>query len=317
MNSTTTHTRSASKTTALVAGVAAGAALALWNREAAKRAERATPPVGRFLDLDGTRLHYLRAGSGAPVVLIHGNGALIQDWQVSGVFGRLAASHEVIAFDRPGFGYSERPRTTIWTPAAQARLLVAAMRRLGIERATIVGHSFGALVAAQIGLDYPDAVERLVLLAGYYYPTARADVVLSSGPAVPVVGDVMRYTVSPLLGRAMMPMAERKLFEPAIVPVRFQNGFPRDLALRPSHIRAIAADSAVMIPGAAELAARYPRLSMPVAIVTGDGDQIVTPEDHSMRLHGDVPASRLEVVQGAGHMVHHTAPERVTDAILG
>ena len=68
MTSTASHYRPSGKTAAVLAGVAAGAALALWNREAAKRAERATPPVGRFVEVDGTRLHYLRAGSGSPVV---------------------------------------------------------------------------------------------------------------------------------------------------------------------------------------------------------------------------------------------------------
>ena len=112
-------------------GVAAAlAGAALYNRSQTRRAERDNPPVGRFLELDGTRLHYLDegpadagttgVGGGPPVVLLHGNTVTLDDWIVSGVFDLVARSRRVVAFDRPGFGYSERPRDRSWTPAAQA-----------------------------------------------------------------------------------------------------------------------------------------------------------------------------------------------------
>ena len=108
-------------------GVAAAlAGAALYNRSQARRAERENPPVGRFLRVDGVRLHYLDEGPdetsrtrGAvrpPVVLLHGNTVTLDDWVVSGVFGLAARSRRVVAFDRPGFGYSERPRDRAWTP---------------------------------------------------------------------------------------------------------------------------------------------------------------------------------------------------------
>lgn len=193
----------------IAAGVT-GAALigsALVNRVNTRRAEAATPPVGKFVEVDGVKLHYVDRGQGPAVVLLHGNGVLLQDYEASGVLGLLAADHRVIAFDRPGFGYSERPRTTVWTPAAQADILARALTRIGIERAVVVGHSWGTMVALAMALDHPGTVSGLVLLSGYYYGTVRPDVVPASLPAIPVLGNVMAYTVSPIAGLLIGPPA--------------------------------------------------------------------------------------------------------------
>ncbi len=122
------------------------------------------------------RLHYIDRGTGRPIVLLHGNGTFAQDWLISGVLDQLATDHRVIAFDRPGFGYSERPRSRIWTASAQAALIHKALLKLDIHKPVIVGHSWGTLVALALALDYPLDTAALVLLSGYYFPTVRTDV---------------------------------------------------------------------------------------------------------------------------------------------
>ncbi len=94
----------------LVGSVAALGASALYALAATRKAERRTPPIGQFMTIDGLRLHYIERGHGEPLVLIHGNGTLIQDFLVSGIVDDLAKRHRVIIFDRPGYGYSDRPR---------------------------------------------------------------------------------------------------------------------------------------------------------------------------------------------------------------
>ena len=121
--------------------VVALAALAILNRVLAQTAERRNPPKGRFITVDGVRLHYVERGRGSPLVLLHGNGSMIQDFESSGLVDLAAKTYRVIAFDRPGFGYSDRPRSTVWTPAAQADLINAALRRMGISQALVFGHS--------------------------------------------------------------------------------------------------------------------------------------------------------------------------------
>ena len=93
--------------------------MALVNRHFAKKAERDNPAAGRFLDVNGVRLHYVERGLGDPLVLLHGNGSMIEDFQSSGLIDLAAKQFKVIVFDRPGFGHSDRPRNVIWTPDAQ------------------------------------------------------------------------------------------------------------------------------------------------------------------------------------------------------
>ncbi|MBV0893568.1 alpha/beta hydrolase, partial [Paracoccus sp. Z118] len=147
--------------------------LAAVNHLLARKAERDNPPAGSFLNVNGVRLHYLERGNGAPLVLLHGNGSMIQDFETSGLIELAARKYRVIVLDRPGYGHSERPRDRIWTAEAQADLIHDALAQLGIARATVLGHSWGCLVAVALARKYPDLVGGLVLASGYYFPTAR------------------------------------------------------------------------------------------------------------------------------------------------
>jgi pimeloyl-ACP methyl ester carboxylesterase len=302
------------KWSAGAAAVTALAATAVYNQLRARQAEADNPPLGDFLEVDGVELHYLESGEGAPIVLLHGNGAMAQDWVASGLLDQLALKHRVIAFDRPGFGHSERPRTTVWTAEAQARLIAEALRQLGIERPLVVGHSWGALVTLALALDNPGKLAGIVLLGGYYYPSVRGDVLFTSPPAIPVTGDLMRYTISPLLGAVTAPAVVKKVFSPAPVPDSF-SAFPLEMTLRPSQIRAEAAEAALMIPAAATLSPRYAELDLPVTVVAGAGDRMVSPEPQARRFADALPQAKLRLIEGSGHMVHYTATDEVAEAI--
>ncbi len=299
------------------AGVALlGAALtAAWVERRSRRAEREQPPAGRLLDVEGVRLHVVERGEGSPVVLIHGNTVTQRDFEASGVLDRLARHHRVLAFDRPGFGHSSRPRDRLWTPAAQAKLLHSALAQLGVEQAAVVGHSMGAMVALALALDHPQDVRRLVLAGGYYYPSARIDALLTAPVAVPVLGDVMRYTVTALSARLLIDQLVRAMFAPREVPAHFMATLSREMMVRPIQLRANAEDAAFMIPQAKASSARHHELRMPVAIVAGANDKVIDPEAHSVRLHRELVGSTLTIVPGAGHMVHHAAADEVVAAV--
>lgn len=302
----------------LTLGLAAAGALAATafvNAAAAKRAEAKYPPIGEFLTVDGVRLHYIDRGAGTPVVLLHGNATMVQDWILSGMLDALAQSHRVIAFDRPGFGYSARPRSRAWAPIKQAKLIADALTTLGIGKATIVGHSLGTQVALALALNHREAVERLVLLGGYYFPTARPDALLALPAALPLFGDILSHTVSPLFGAAMTPTVNAKLFAPAPIPASWKQEFPFGLMLRPSQIHAESADGAMMVPTAALLSKRYAELDLPVTIVAGAGDLIADPVKQSRRFHETLKHSQFTLVKGAGHMVHHTGLVEVLVAV--
>lgn len=297
---------------ALAAGVLAASAAA--NHRLARQAERRNPPSGRFVEVDGVRLHYLDRGEGPPLVLLHGNGSMIQDFASSGLVELAARRHRVIVFDRPGYGHSTRPRGRVWSPAAQAGLFQAALERLGVTQAVVLGHSWGASVALAMALDHPQAVRGLVLASGYYYPTARLDMALLSGPALPLLGDVARHTIAPVAGRLLWRAFLNRIFGPAPVPAKFRQ-FPKEMALRPSQIHAEAAESALLIPSAAAMSKDYASLTMPVAIVVGAQDRLIDPGRQSLRLHREIAQSSFHPVPGSGHMVHQTNPEAVMAAI--
>ena len=300
----------------ILTGIAlAATAMAVAVRYKTRQVEQENPPRGKFIDVDGVRLHYLEQGSGQPVVLIHGNGTMAEDYQVSTVFYRAAKTCRVIAFDRPGYGYSERPGCKTWDATAQAQLLHKALTLLGVEQPVVVGHSWGTLVALSMALDQPDFVRSLVLLSGYYYPTPRLDVVLSAPLAIPLIGHIMRYTISPLFGRMIWPLAVRKLFLPSQQPTRFKSLFPVWMSMRPSQLRASAGDGVLMIPEAIRLSNRYQELRMPIIIMAGSGDLLALTKLHSERLHKEITHSKLVLAPGVGHMIHQVVPEEVMEAI--
>ena len=299
---------------AAAAAVGALAVSALVNRRLARNAENDNPPAGQFLEINGVRLHYIERGSGAPLVLLHGNGSMIQDFECSGLVDLAAKNYRVIVFDRPGFGHSDRPRNVVWTPAAQAELINSALHRLGVPHAIVLGHSWGASVAVALALKYPKLVRGLVLASRYYFPTLRPDVVALSAPAVPLVGDVLRHSIAPIVSRAIWPFLMAKIFGPQSVPSKFA-GFPKEMAVRPSQIRASAAESALMIPGALDLQDQYASLKMPVSIIAGDKDRLIDTNTQSHRLHGNIVQSKFHRVPDAGHMVHQTATGSVMAAI--
>jgi pimeloyl-ACP methyl ester carboxylesterase len=295
-----------------LAAAALGAA-ALYNRRRARDAEAATPPAGRFVEVDGLRLHYVERGAGRPLVMLHGMAALVQDLLGSGLIDRAAAQYRVIAFDRPGYGYSERPGGRLSTPEAQAALIRGALAGLGIERPLVLGHSWGTLPALALALGHPRDVAGLVLLAGPYFPVMRAEPMLLAVPALPILGTLLANTAMPLLARAARARIVEQIFAPDPVPAAFA-AFPAELGLRPSHIRATAGDAGLLQLAELRLSKRYAELQLPVAIVAGVGDRLV-PYAQAERLHRLLPQSSLHRLERHGLMVHWVALDRVMTAI--
>lgn len=295
---------------AALLGAAGLAASAVVVRYLARQAERRHRPIGRFTTLGNKTIHFVDRGSGPPVVLLHGNGGMVDELEASGLIARLAEGHRVIALDRPGFGLSTRPDQE-WSAEQEAQLLLALMHQLRLERPVIVAHSWSALVALSLALDEPDAVSGLVLIGGYFYPTTRVDAMIQGIVAAPIVGDILQHTLWPLVSRAMAPWAFKKVFWPLRPTDAFLKRYSLPMATRPSQIGAVADDTASMPKTAARLSKRYRELLMPVDLISGTDDRMVTPSHHSRRLHRELHNSFLDEVPGVGHMVHHAHPNLV------
>ena len=153
--------------------------------------------------------------------------------------------------------------------------------------------------------EYPGVARSLVLASGLYFPSLRLDAPFLVPTALPVLGAVMRNTLSPLLARALWPASTRLLFAPAAVPSSFLQYFPAAMAVRPSQLRAVGEEALLTFPSTLSLAPRYPELTLPVVLIAGRRDRYVRARAHTLRLHRLIPASKLLISPDAGHMVHH------------
>lgn len=298
--------------------LAALAACAVVVKRQAAKAERDNPPKGRFVVVDGVRLHFTVHGrDDAPqtVVMLHGNGVYGEDFDISGLVRQAAERYRVVVFDRPGFGHSPRPAGRHWGPQAQADLLHGALKRLGVTDPIVLGHSWGALVALAMGLAHPQDVGSLVLAAGYYFPTPRLDAPMQIPAALPGIGTLWAHTVGPLVARLTWPLVVRRMFAPGHPTPGFKSGYPSAMSLRPSQLKASAAEGAMMVAAAAALRRRYHELEVPAVLVAGGKDRVLSTRWHSGRLHPLLEHSWLRVVEDTGHMVHHVATGQVMAAI--
>jgi pimeloyl-ACP methyl ester carboxylesterase len=175
-------------------------------------------------------------------------------------------------------------------------LLCDALSRIGVTQAVVLGHSWGTLVALAMAARNIRLVRGLILISGYYFPTWRVDVMIASTAAIPIVGDILRYTVSPISSWLALPVFAKKVFAPTSVP---------DIVMR-----AVAEDSAFMVPAAAALSLAYKRIRCPTAIVAGEEDQIVKNEQ-AERLQRALPHAAITSVPGSGHMLHYFVPKEI------
>jgi pimeloyl-ACP methyl ester carboxylesterase len=302
---------------AAVLGTALLGACAWLVHTKVRRAEAENPPHGKFVCVDGVRLHYAEHGSpdAPPLVILHGMGAWSLEIETSGLVEMAARDFHVIVFDRPGYGHSDRPSGRSYTAQAQAELFLGALARLNVRKPVVLGHSWGTLVARAMAQDHPAQLRAVVLAAGYYTPSLRLDTFFLSAPAIPVIGTLMRHTISPVLGRLLWPLFVRRIFGPAPTNPEFTEKYPVWMNLRPAQLRASAAESGALPFEAARLRAREHPPELPMVLVAGDKDRLVSTQWQSGRLHKRLPGTRLHRVPNAGHMVHHTAAGAVMGAI--
>lgn len=298
-----------------LAGAVGG--LYAYSRLSVRRTEARFPPTGKFVTVEGVRLHYVIEGSGRPVVLLHGAGTSLLDFSMT-MLGQAATEFQVIAFDRPGHGFSGQPDREVATPQVQARLLRGALRELGIATPVLVAHSWGGAVALAYAIDYPDDVSGIVLLgtvayAEGYPPAPR----IMRVPAIPVIGGILTSVFLVVVGRA----AARSMFEDAFRPNSIAAVAPEfveastALSLRPSQFSANATQVRHTRSSLIQMEPQYGKISVPVAIVTGEADPHAQPQLHSYPLHEAIPHSQLVVLPETGHMIPHTRPDAVIQTV--
>lgn len=300
------------------------AALVLYSSWQSLRATRTWPPEGSFVALDGVfggqSLHYVDRGAAragvTPVVLIHGASGNLRDMSES-LVEPLSRETRVIAIDRPGHGWSARTaHPDIADPAVQARAIHEALARLGVVRPVILGHSWGASVAAAYALDFPDGLSGLVALSGALYPWPGGIAWYHRLVRMPLAGWLfLRMLIVPG-GKILMEKGVQMNFHPDPAPDGFAATIGLPLLFRPAEFRANSEDTAGLKAHLARQSQRYGTISAPTIIVTGNADYTVSPKLHSYAFHSAVAGSELVKLKGTGHMPHYARRDLVLDAIL-
>ncbi len=301
-------------TLALGLGLLALVAGTIWTEASAHRAEQEFPAVGTFIEVRGARLHVVVRGAGTPIVLLHGAYGGVDDWIAPGILDELARTHRVIAFDRPGHGWSERTSSDLATPLEQARILREACRSLGVERPMLVGFSWSGALALAWAMEWPDEIAGVLCVNGvaYSWPGATATAyVLAS---VPIVGSLLAHAIATPFGQLTERAAIERAFDPAEIPATFERS-PIPLALRPTQFLAEAEEMRILKPALAIQSPRYADIRVPLEILAGRGDLVAHWDWHAAHLQRVVHGSELTVVDGAGHQMLYSHPRAVIDAV--
>lgn len=291
--------------------------LYLANRKAVKAAERSYPPGGSFVEVEGTRLHYLEKGKGRPLVFLHGG--ILSSYDFSAVLTEAASrGYRAIAFDRPGYGYSERPKKRRLTPRDQAHLLKEALAALQAEQPILVGHSWSASLALAYALAYPRELSGLVLLApgaygGKAYPAGAADLLLGQLMRLPLLGSLLAHTLLPPLARKLSFAMVQSTFSPDPVPAGYLAA-ARALWARPGQLKANREDVLAYVQTVPDMERHYASIATPMVIVVGEQDPF-RPELQGLRLHRAVKGSQLVRLPQTGHMIPDVNPKAVVDAV--
>jgi pimeloyl-ACP methyl ester carboxylesterase len=287
-----------------------GAGLALYTRHVARRVESVLPPQGRLIDIDGTRIHYLDEGSGPAVLLIHGLGGQMRNFTHS-LTRKLKDEFRVIVLDRPGSGYSIRPADASAAVGAQAGTIARFIEALGLERPLVVGHSLGGAITLALAVNHPGRAGAIALIAPLTQPQ-RAVPQPFRGLVVksPALRRIIAWTLATPLSIVRRRIVLETLFGPEPVPADFATKGGGLLSLRPSGFYAASTDLMAVSEDLPALAKRYGAISIPAGILFGTGDRILDYRIHGEGLAAQLPGAGLELVEGGGHMLPISVPDR-------
>lgn len=309
----------------LLALVALAVLAVMTERRAASRAaavEADFPPIGQLLTVNGRQVHVWVSGQGPDLVLIHGASGNLRDFSQD-FAARVSAQYRVIAFDRPGMGYTDTTDPAygaafarrVESPAEQAALLQAAAAALGADRPIVLGHSYGAAVALAWALNHPESVSGIVNLSGASMPWPGR-----LGALYQVNGTALGGAIFPPLIAAWLPKSRiEPIADSVVAPNPAPPGYARQigapLSIRTASLRSNARQVNSLRPHLVEMQARYPQIDVPVEILHGDLDTTVPIAIHSQPLSRLIPGSVLTVLPGVAHVPHHVDPQAVVDAI--
>jgi pimeloyl-ACP methyl ester carboxylesterase len=303
------NARSAAAVAAGVGGAAAavGGLALVTNRSIARfeslDLERYPLPGNRFW-VHGVAVHYVERGAGFPVVLVPGWAASTFSYRL--LIEPLAERFRVVALDLPGFGFSERSPAHSYSVTSMATTLREFLRRLGIQRAVLIGHSLGGVVVQRLAVESPELVERLVLIGAASAAEPRREPRLVPSRTLAFFAQGLFAARPSLMGWGL----RRIVADPAFATPAEAEGY-----LTPLRVPGTAAVLRRMIGDfGRDQAVDLSRISAPTLIIQGEADHLV-PMRTATALNRQISGSRLEIVRDAGHLVPEEQPQEAARLI--
>ena len=288
----------------------------MTKRKPNLRTVREVTPSLQFRTIHGYRRAFRIAGSGPAILLIHGIGDNSTTWET--VQSKLAQRYTVIAPDLLGHGKSDKPRAD-YSVAAYANGMRDLLSVLDIERVTVVGHSLGGGVAMQFAYQFPQLVDRLILV-GAGGVTKDVNVALRVA-SVPLVSEALALLRLPMI------LPTLQLFGRLGGAVFGSTGFGRDIpeVLRilealpePTASSAFARTLRAVVDWRGQVVTMLDRCylteSVPVQLIWGECDSVI-PVAHARMAHAAMPGSQLEIFEGSGHFPFRDDPDRFCELV--
>jgi pimeloyl-ACP methyl ester carboxylesterase len=273
---------------------------------------RHAPARGRFVVVDGVRLHVRNEGEGPNVLLLHGAKGSMHDFEYE-LAPLLRSRYRVVSVDRPGSGYSEQAPEESGSLVVQADLLHGLLRELDAAPAIVVGHSTGAGVALALALRHPGDVSALVTAAGYAFSARRPESPLARLLGAPFLGRLLRLAFLAPAVAVVGPLVLRRVMAPERVPPDYARAAV-SLNYDPARSAGDAEAVALVERDLRRLAPEYPRIGRPLIALHGSSDHLLWPQQ-SVRLANAVPHSELRLVPGAGHVLPVTRARDLAAAV--
>ena len=300
----------------LLALAVAGYLFSSWK---ARAIERQFPNIGELIDVGGLRMNSILVPAGAtadlpPIVFIHGASGNLRD-QMHAFRAKLEGRADLLFLDRPGHGYSERGGPENAYPDGQAHAIARLMDRRGIEKAIIVGHSFGGAIAASFALEHLEKTAGLLFLAPATHPWPGGIDWYYDLTKLPVIGWLFSHIVAMPAGLLRIEGGTRSVFAPNPCPDDYIEATAPALVLRPRTFRNNAVDVASLLDYVRRMQPRYGEILTPTVIVTGDTDGIVYEEIHSRGLERDIAGSELVWIRNLGHKPDYVVTDLAIEAL--
>lgn len=255
-----------------------------------------------FFKHDGLNIYYDVAGSGPPILFINGLAGDVRGWDP--VIGSLTPSFQVITYDMRCAGRSDKPKDE-FIISDLADEAYALMRHLGKENVSVLGFSMGGMVAMQLAIDHPDAIDRLFLVATAPSFT-RPHPISEDTRAMLHRTDVSPELIEMVYDKIFGSKYRKKVSAEAYIKLRMEDTSPQPAEAYLGQLKACEA---------ADLCDRIGEISVPSYLIVGDEDAIIPPEN-SYWLNGQIANSKLFVLNGIGHVIPVEAPDALADILI-